>query len=116
MSSTQTASVVLVLTTIGADADATALARTLVEERLAACVNVLPPMTSFYRWKGAVEQDREQQLVIKTTAEQLSALESRVRQLHPYELPEFLVLQTSDASSAAYRAWVEESVAADLRR
>jgi periplasmic divalent cation tolerance protein len=97
-----------VLTTIGADADGPALARTLVEERLAACVNVLPTMTSVYRWKGQVEQDREQQLVIKTTSDRLDPLEARVRELHTYELPEFLVI-AADAGSAAYLAWVRES-------
>jgi periplasmic divalent cation tolerance protein len=101
--------VVLLLTTIGAETDAPALARTLVEERLAACVNVLPTMTSVYRWKGKVEQDREQQLVIKTTAERVPALEARLRELHPYELPEFLVL-TASGGSSAYLAWVGESV------
>ena len=83
---------ILVLTTLGADADAAALARTLVDERLAACVNVLPVMTSIYRWKGSVEQDREQQLLIKTTAGRVVALAARLRGLHPYELPEFIVL------------------------
>ncbi len=98
----------IVLTTLGADADAAALARTLVEERLAACVNVLPPMTSIYRWKGQLEHDREQQLVIKTTTGRVAALEARLRELHPYELPEFLVLAA--AAGAAYGAWVGESV------
>jgi periplasmic divalent cation tolerance protein len=101
--------VVLVLTTIGADADAAALARTLVEERLAACVNIGAPMTSVYRWKGAIEEDREQPLVIKTTGGQLAALEARLRVLHPYELPEFLVLSASGGSTA-YLEWVRESV------
>jgi periplasmic divalent cation tolerance protein len=100
---------VLVLTTIGPDADGQALARTLVDERLAACVNVLPVMTSVYRWKGQIEQDQEQQLVIKTTPDRLEALQSRVRELHAYELPEFLVVN-ADAGSAAYLAWVGESV------
>ena len=100
-------SIVIVLTTLGADADAAALARTLVDERLAACVNALPPMTSTYRWKGVVEQDREQQLVIKTTADRVPALQARLRQLHPYELPEFLVLDAT--GSEAYLAWVGES-------
>ena len=99
---------VLVLTTLGADADAAALARTLVEERLAACVNVLPAMTSIYRWKGSVEQDREQQLLIKTAPERVDALEARLRQLHPYELPEFLVLAAS--GSDAYLGWIDEVV------
>ncbi|OFW15265.1 MAG: hypothetical protein A3H29_19690 [Acidobacteria bacterium RIFCSPLOWO2_02_FULL_67_21] len=99
---------VIVLTTLGADADAAALARTLVDERLAACVNVLPPMTSTYRWKGAVEQAREQQVVIKTTAGRVAALEARLRQLHPYELPEFLVVRAA-GGSGAYVGWIRES-------
>jgi periplasmic divalent cation tolerance protein len=97
----------IVLTTLGADADAAGLARRLVEEHLAACVNVLPPMTSVYRWKGQVEQDHEQQLIIKTTAVRVAALEARLRALHPYELPEFLVLDA--VAGAAYGAWVGES-------
>jgi len=109
-----TSEIAIVLTTIGGDADAAALARTLVEERLAACVNVLPPMASVYRWKGSVEQDREQQLVIKTTRDGLAALEARLRTLHPYELPEFLVLGVA-AGSRAYGAWVAESVAPERR-
>ena len=100
---------VLVLTTLGADTDAAAIARTLVDERLAACVNVLPVMESVYRWKGAVDRDREQQLVMKTTAERVPALEARLRQLHPYELPEFLVVSAS-GGSAAYLGWIAESV------
>lgn len=98
----------IVLTTLSADADAAALARALVEERLAACVNVLPPMTSTYRWKGLVEQEREQQLVIKTARSQVTALQARLRQLHPYELPEFLVLDA--AGSDAYLAWIRDNV------
>jgi periplasmic divalent cation tolerance protein len=101
--------VVLVLTTIAAESDGAALARTLIEEHLAACVNVLPAMTSLYRWKGQVEQDREQQVVIKTTADRLAALEQRLRQLHTYELPEFLVVET-DGGAAAYLGWVEDAV------
>jgi len=106
---TQPSSVSIVLTTLGADADAAAIARTLVEERLAACVNILPVMTSVYRWKGQVEHDREQQIVMKTTADRVAALQARLRQLHPYELPEFLVLNAG--GSDAYLAWVGESVA-----
>ena len=64
-------------------------------------------MTSVYRWQGKVEQDREQQVVIKTTADRVPALQLRLRQLHPYELPEFLVLDAS--GSEAYLAWVGES-------
>ena len=98
----------VVLTTLAANADAAALARVLVEEKLAACVNVLPTMRSVYRWKGSIEEDREQQLVIKTSRTMVAALEARLRQLHPYELPEFIVLDA--AATAAYAAWVSESV------
>lgn len=100
--------VVLVLTTLAAEADGSVLARTLVDERLAACVNVLPPMTSVYRWKGQVEQDREQQVIIKTTRDKLPALEARVRELHSYELPEFVVLAVVSGSDA-YLRWVAEA-------
>jgi periplasmic divalent cation tolerance protein len=97
----------IVLTTLGADADAATIARTLIDERLAACVNILPPMTSIYRWQGKVEQDREQQLVIKTAQDRIGALQTRLRELHPYELPEFLVLDAT--GSEAYLNWVGES-------
>jgi periplasmic divalent cation tolerance protein len=102
-------SAVVVLTTLGAGTEAVELARALVEEGLAACVNVLPPMRSVYRWKGAVEVDTEQQVVIKTTAAGVAALEARLRALHPYELPEFLVLTAG--GSEAYLRWVAEAVA-----
>jgi periplasmic divalent cation tolerance protein len=100
----------IVLTTIGSETDALTLARTLVDERLAACVNILPTMVSIYRWKGSVDEDHEHQVVIKTTSDRLSALEARLRQLHPYELPEFLVLDIA-GGGAAYLSWVRESVA-----
>ena len=109
MSSAVQIDAVIVLTTLGADADAAGLARTLVEEQLAACVNVLPVMTSTYRWKGTVEQDREQQIVIKTLASRLPVLEARLKELHPYEVPEFLVLPVAGGSDA-YLRWVDESV------
>ena len=98
----------IVLTTIGADADAAAFARLLVEERLAACVNVLPPMTSVYAWKGAIAEEQEQQLVIKTTQDQVATIKVRFQELHPYELPEFVVLSAS--ASDEYLAWLRESV------
>lgn len=98
----------IVMTTISEER-ADELARTLVDERLAACVNVLAPMMSTYRWKGAIEREPERQLLIKTHASRLAALESRLRALHPYELPEFIVLQPDEAS-AAYAAWVKQEV------
>lgn len=100
---------VIVLTTVAADHDAVALGRQLVSEELAACVNILPPMQSVYQWHGAIHEDAERQLVIKTRVERLEALEARLRQLHPYEVPEFVVLPVIDGSTA-YLDWVRESV------
>lgn len=99
---------VLVMTTLPADADATTFAHTLVETRLAACVNLLPGMDSIYRWEGRVEQERERQLVIKTARSRIVALWERVRELHPYDLPEFIVLPIVDGNDA-YLRWVGES-------
>jgi periplasmic divalent cation tolerance protein len=98
---------VIVLTTIGAATDGAALARTLVGERLVACVNVLAPMTSVYRWKDKVEQDSEQQLVMKTTAARVDALRSRLGELHPYEVPEFLVIPI-ESGSPTYLSWLRD--------
>jgi len=95
---------ILILTTMPDDDRADQLARTLVEERLAACVNVHPTMTSTYRWQGQVETGAERQIVIKTTRGSLGAVETRLRALHPYELPEFVILNAD--ASAAYAAWV----------
>ena len=102
-------SAVIVLTTVSADADAVELARTLVEQRLVACVNVVGGVTSIYRWKEGVEQDEEQLLLIKTTTDMLEALKARLRELHPYELPEFVVIQVSGGSEA-YLGWLCGSV------
>lgn len=96
---------VLVLTTMPDDERAEALARALVEERLAACVNVHGPMFSTYRWQGRVAREAERQIVIKSTRDRLPALESRVRALHPYDLPEWIVIAEAEAG-AAYAAWV----------
>ena len=95
---------ILILTTMPDDDRAEALARTLVDERLAACVNVHGPMVSTYRWQGAVERDAERQIVIKTTRDRLAQLETRLRALHPYELPEFVVLEGK--ASETYGKWV----------
>jgi periplasmic divalent cation tolerance protein len=95
----------LVLTTVGEEADADALARLLVEERLAACVAIGAPMRSVYRWKGAIERSTERQLTIKTTTARLPALEKRLAELHPYELPELLVIDVAQGSEA-YLAWM----------
>lgn len=101
---------VVVLTTLPADADGRAFGRTLVEERLAACVNVLPPMESVYRWEGQIEAEPERQVVIKTSNERIAALWDRIREMHPYDTPEFIVLPMSDGSDA-YLRWIGESTA-----
>jgi periplasmic divalent cation tolerance protein len=94
---------VLVLTTMPNDESAEELALALVNDRVAACVNVHGAMTSTYRWKGAVERDAERQLVIKTTRHRLPALESRLRALHKYELPEFIVIAVT--AGEEYLQW-----------
>lgn len=99
--------IVIVFTTVADDDRAEQLARRLVDERLAACVNLHPPMVSMYRWRGALERDSERQMVIKTTRDRVPALEARLTQLHAYELPEFLVVAVDDAS-APYMKWVRE--------
>jgi periplasmic divalent cation tolerance protein len=99
---------VLVLTTLPADADAGSFARSLVEERFAACVSLLPVMESTYRWEGQVEREAERQVFIKTARARVAALWERVRALHPYDVPEFLVLPIVDGNEA-YLRWVGES-------
>ena len=101
-------SIAIVLTTVASESDATTIARALVDERLAACVHVYPEMQSVYQWKGEVSVEAERQLVIKTTGPRLAALELRLAALHPYELPEFVVLR--GAASVAYARWVRVSV------
>jgi periplasmic divalent cation tolerance protein len=102
---------VIVLTTVPADSDAGSFARQLVEERLAACVNVLPAMESVYRWQGAIEQASERQIIMKTTAARVDDLKKRVAQLHSYDVPELLVLPIAGGGEA-YLNWIAASVAA----
>lgn len=99
---------VIVLSTLPADADAAAFARMLVEDRLAACVNVLPAMESVFRWEGQVDRQTERQMLIKTSRARVPALWERVRALHPYDVPEFIVLPIVDGN-AAYLNWLAES-------
>lgn len=99
---------VLVLTTLPVDGDAVAFARALVEERLAACVNVLAPMQSIYVWEGQVQQEPERQVLIKTSRERTGALRDRLQGLHPYDTPEFIVLPITDGSDA-YLRWIGET-------
>lgn len=84
------------------------IAEALVEERLAACVNVLPGLQSVYRWQGQIQRDAEVLLLIKTTRARYPALQARLPQLHPYELPELLAVEAA-AGLPAYLQWVAES-------
>ncbi len=102
----------LVLCTCPDTPTAQALARQLVERRLAACVNLLPPMQSVYRWQGQVEQAGEVQLLAKTCADRLDALTAAIVQLHPYELPEILAL-TPSAGLPAYLDWIRAETRED---
>ena len=97
----------LVLTTWPADQPVETFAAQLVSENLAACVSVLAPMTSHYRWQGAVERADERQIVIKTRRALVPLLEARLPALHPYQVPELLVLDA--AASTTYGAWVRAS-------
>jgi periplasmic divalent cation tolerance protein len=99
---------VLVCTTVQSQKDAANIASTLVNERLAACVNVLAEMESTYRWKGGVDIERERQILIKTTRDRLALLRARLHELHPYELPEFITLDISGGSEH-YLRWIRES-------
>src|SRR3979490_1841048 len=99
-------STLLVLTNLPERAAAERLAGLLVEKRLAACVNILAPCRSVYRWKGALQHDEEHPMLIKTTAERYPALEAAIRAGHPYELPEIIAVPAG-RGLPAYLDWVD---------
>jgi periplasmic divalent cation tolerance protein len=99
----------IVLSTAGSLDEAERIASALVEQHLAACVNLIPQIKSIYRWQGQMEEASEVLLIIKTTAPCLDALESTLRSLHSYTIPEFLVLDLA-SGSPAYLNWILESV------
>ena len=99
----------IVLSTAGSREEAEKIARGLVERQLAACVNVVGPMRSVYRWKGAVEEAEEFLLVVKTTAAAFPRVQKAIQELHSYELPECVLLPI-EAGSEAYLAWITENV------
>ena len=99
----------IVFCTCGSKEEAERVARMLVEERLAACVNVLPGIRSVYRWQGAVESGDEILLLMKTTADKFSALRDRIQEIHSYDVPEIVALPVV-AGSERYLAWLEEQV------
>jgi periplasmic divalent cation tolerance protein len=99
----------IVVSTAGSAEEAARIARELIERRLAACASRMPGLVSIYRWQGAVEETGEVLLLIKTSMERLPALEAALRELHSYEVPEFLVLPVL-AGSSAYLEWLLSSV------
>ncbi len=102
-------SIVIVHCSCAADGSAADIAKALVEERLAACVSVLPGARSTFRWQGETHTDDEVLMLIKTTHERYPAMAARLLELHPYELPEIIAVDVS-AAHAPYAAWVEQQV------
>jgi periplasmic divalent cation tolerance protein len=101
----------VVLVTCATAAEARRIARSVIGKRVAACVNlILSPIESFYTWKGKLERAREYMLVMKTTSKRLAELESEVKRLHSYDLPEFIALPITEGSKK-YLSWLEESAA-----
>lgn len=103
-------SALLVLTNLPDRAAAEKLAQALVAERLAACVNILGPCRSVYRWQGAVHQDEEHLMLIKSTADRYATLEAAIRAAHPYELPEIVAVPI-ERGLPAYLEWVAAETA-----
>ncbi|WP_338865123.1 divalent-cation tolerance protein CutA [Myxococcus stipitatus] len=99
---------ILVLVTAPSADKAAELARTVVEEQLAACGNILPGLRSIYRWEGKVQDDAEALILFKTRASLFDALRSRIVALHPYQVPEVLRVDVADGH-APYLAWILES-------
>lgn len=99
----------IVLTTCGSDEEAGRIAQYLVENGLAACVNVIPQIKSIYRWQGNVESEQEWLLLVKTTADKFAAVRDAIRDLHSYELPECIAIPVEDGS-AKYLEWIADSV------
>ncbi len=104
---------VVILCTCPDQAIAERIAATVVDERLAACVNLAPGLVSFYRWEGQIQRDTELLLLIKTRADLYPALEARLRALHPYQTPEIIALPIQ-AGLAAYLDWIRDSTEAPL--
>ncbi len=102
------AGALVVLVTAPSADKAAEIARALVEERLAACGNVVPQVRSIYRWEGAVQDEAEALLVLKTTRERFEALRARVLSLHPYQVPEVIALPV-EAGHGAYLEWIAGS-------
>lgn len=104
-----TSTACIALTTAGSHTEAERIGRTLVEERLAACATLIPAAQSIYRWEGKVETATETLLLLKTAPQKLEALETRLRDLHSYQTPEFLVLEVT-RGGRDYLDWLQASL------
>jgi periplasmic divalent cation tolerance protein len=102
----------IVLTTAGSADEAERIASALVEAELAACVNIVSPIRSVYRWKGAVQKEQEWLLLIKTTASSFESLSKKIRELHSYDLPECIQIPI-EAGTAEYLNWIAQNVRRD---
>lgn len=100
---------VLVLTTAGSEAEARNIAQKLVENRFAACINIVPRIHSVYRWEGKVESAEEYLLLIKSTKARAAEVQSLIKEMHSYDLPECIVVPI-ESGSGGYLKWIEESV------
>jgi periplasmic divalent cation tolerance protein len=100
---------ILVLTTTGSEDEAKKIARSLVESYLAACVNIMPRVSSTYRWQGKIDEAEEYLLIIKTSAEKFGDVRRSLQALHSYELPECIAIPITDGSPA-YLNWIAESL------
>lgn len=105
--------VLLILTNAPDEASAHTIARSLVEQKLAACVNLMPGIKSVYRWQGAIEEAAEVTMLIKSTEDRYAELETAIRQAHPYEVPEIIALPLT-AGLPAYLAWVGAETKKDV--
>lgn len=99
----------IVLITVPATEKGDEIANTLVQEKLAACVNILPSITSIYWWGGVVQRDKEALLLVKTEASKLESLSEKIKEIHPYSVPEIVALPP-DFVSEPYEKWIKESV------
>jgi len=99
----------IIFSTVGSKTEAQTIAQSLVERQLAACVNIVGPIESVYRWKGEVESSAEFMLLIKTTAEHFESVQEAILELHSYELPECIAMNIETGSSE-YLDWIENSV------
>lgn len=100
----------IVLSTAGSEDEALKIARSLVERKLAACVNIVPRIVSIYRWQGKVEESQEWLLLIKTTKEAFPLVRDAIQELHSYDVPECVEISIEDGTSA-YLQWIEDSLA-----